>query len=158
MANVASDPPLTKLPLRFTHELIEKLMLQEPVVFPQLAWFDGRAILYSPGKLSLGDTDSREVGFPFQWSDSCLEPVKFHVAVGTPNPNRPSKVFKVKITKVEAEINPEYVSRLEAFLKGDLCLLFSEHLISTVKGNGLRMRIFPWPQWYECLSGSLVPD
>lgn len=88
---VSSDPPLTKLPLRFTHELIEKLMLQEPVVFPQLAWFDGRAILYSPGKLSLGDTDSRE----------------FHVAVGTPNPNRPSKVFKVKITKVETEINPE---------------------------------------------------
>ncbi|KAH6914616.1 eukaryotic translation initiation factor 2C 2 [Coprinopsis sp. MPI-PUGE-AT-0042] len=87
----ASDPPLVKLPLRFTHELIEKLMLQEPTIFAQLAWFDGRAILYSPARLALGATDSRE----------------FHVTVGTPNPNRPSKVFKIKITKVDGEINPE---------------------------------------------------
>lgn len=58
---VASDPPLTKLPFRFTHELFDAMVAEEPTVFTSSPWYDGRAIMYSTVLLPLGPNDSREV-------------------------------------------------------------------------------------------------
>lgn len=98
--DVVVDP--AKLPARFNTELVKILQASQPTIFTPLVVYDGRANIFAPRKLPLGDTDSRE----------------FHVSLpqanGGHNPTKPPKVYKIKLTLV-ADINPEV---LERFVNG----------------------------------------
>ncbi|TFK24718.1 Piwi-domain-containing protein [Coprinopsis marcescibilis] len=95
----ASEPPLLKLPLPRTHEIVEKLKADEGAIFKSAAWFDGRALMYATEKFDLGAENSKE----------------FQVAMPHRSGTKPPKVYKVTITKVGAECNPE---TLQQFMQG----------------------------------------
>jgi eukaryotic translation initiation factor 2C len=94
--DVVIDP--SKLPARFNMELVKLLQASQPTIFTPLVVYDGRANIFAPRRLPLGDTNSRE----------------FHVSLpqanGGHNPTKPPKVYKIKLTLV-ADINPEVLDR-----------------------------------------------
>lgn len=53
------DPP--KLPARFNMELVKILQASQPAIFTPLVVYDGRANIFAPRRLPLGDADAREV-------------------------------------------------------------------------------------------------
>jgi eukaryotic translation initiation factor 2C len=59
MINLVIDP--SKLPARFNMELVKLLQASQPTIFTPLVVYDGRANIYAPRRLPLGDTNSREV-------------------------------------------------------------------------------------------------
>lgn len=79
-------------------ELVKILQASQPTIFTPLVVYDGRANIFAPRRLPLGDTNSRE----------------FHVSLpqanGGHNPTKPPKVYKIKLTLV-ADINPEVLDR-----------------------------------------------
>ncbi|RXW23179.1 hypothetical protein EST38_g2678 [Candolleomyces aberdarensis] len=87
------------LPARVNLLLIKTLQNSvSPQVFTPRGAYDGRKNIFCPSRLNLGDTDSKEFDVPLAQAN------------GGPNPTRPPKVYKVKLTLV-ATINPELLDR-----------------------------------------------
>ncbi|KAF8061822.1 argonaute-like protein [Lyophyllum atratum] len=93
----------SNLHTRINTLLIKKLQHEVAAdVFTPAAVYDGRKNMFAPRRLPLGPTDSREF-------DVTLAPA------GSAKSDRPPKIYKVKVTKVN-EINPEV---LNSFVKGE---------------------------------------
>ncbi|KAG5651697.1 hypothetical protein H0H81_007756 [Sphagnurus paluster] len=109
----------SNLPVRMNFMLIKKLQHEVAAnIFTPAAVYDGRKNMFSTRNLALGNTNSREVCI-FHISVQSANPVhwKFDVTLsppGRPAGDRPPKVYKIKVTKVN-EINPEV---LHQFVRG----------------------------------------
>ncbi|KAF5387029.1 hypothetical protein D9615_002113 [Tricholomella constricta] len=94
--DIAIDP--SNLATRLNTILIKKLQMEvAPDVFTPSAVYDGRKNMFAARELPLGPTNSREF-------DVTLAPA------GTTVSERPPKIYKVKVTKVN-EINPEVLTQ-----------------------------------------------
>lgn len=86
-----------KLPARANVQIMRTLQEQlEPNIFSPRGAYDGRKNLFTIKKLALGDNDTRT----------------FEMPLGNPNPDRPPRTRRVKITLV-AQINPELLSQFQ---------------------------------------------
>ncbi|KAJ2912725.1 hypothetical protein MD484_g7689, partial [Candolleomyces efflorescens] len=114
------------LPARLNLVILKTLQnAVAPQIFTPRGSYDGRKNLFCPSRLNLGNTDSREFDVPLAQAN------------GGPNPARPPKTYKVKITLV-ATINPEL---LERFVNGQQS--HDEEAITAITACNIALKMEP---------------
>ncbi|KAG6896605.1 hypothetical protein C0992_007128 [Termitomyces sp. T32_za158] len=111
-----------------------------PQIFTSKTVFDGRKNLFAPYELALGTTNSRQVGshvLVFLCLQITLRKFDVILASQTTSSDRPPKVYKVKITKVN-EINPEV---LRAYVSGRYSI--DEQVLTAIMSLNVIVRMDP---------------